>query len=70
MLLFCTWKLFRHACIALHGIFPGGASRQGEVRWIVPCQQGGEIGVWSKGESLLFGVSGILGGEIVESSSL
>ena len=41
---------------ALHGIFPGGASRQGEVPWCVPCQQGGEfgeIGVWSKGESLV-----------------
>jgi len=63
-------EAFRHACIALHGIFPGGASRQGEVPWCVPCQQGGEIGVWSKGESLLFGVSVTLGREIVESSSL
>ena len=61
-------EAFRHACIALHGIFPGGASRQGEVPWCVPCQQGGEIGVWSKGGE--FGVSDTLGGEIVESSNL
>ena len=53
---------------ALHGIFSGGASRQGEVPWCVPCQQGGEIGVWSKGGE--FGVSDTLGGEIVESSHL
>ena len=43
---------------------------QGEVPWCVPCEQGGEIGVWSKVESLLFGVSDTLGGEIVDSSSL
>ena len=54
--------------LALHGIFPGEHLDRGEVPWCVPCQQGGEIGVWSKGGE--FGVSDTLGGEIVECSSL
>ena len=32
--------------LALHGIFPGGASRQGEFPWRVLCQQRGEIVDW------------------------
>ena len=65
-------EAFRHACFALHGIFPGGASRQGEFSLTCALSTRGRD-CWLvsvSGESLLFGVSDTLGGEIVESYSL
>ena len=41
-------EAFRHACTALHGIFSGGASRQGSFL---------DVCLVNKGERMLFGVS-------------